>query len=262
MSCQYYRHLTARISDRKEVLYILLEGIDVAINIGNIEKYIKTGKFNNKVLDELREMVSFVLNNNPKFHESLSNYIGDSFLDDIVNETFPKLAKGRDKIPLTNAFWYICEIIKNVCVDVLRERNTHEGRTVLPPNDEETDEEDFLVQIVQESGEYDDESLDDMLISTISEDVLKLLIDAEIKAENLCYFIANIFDHPTNYLADKGRDARYKIVERTKKALREFAKKYSVEEEVMGRVLKLYYQTICLQSNGGQGVQQGSDCHE
>jgi len=68
VSCQYYRHLTARISDRKEVLYILLEGIDVAINIGNIEKYIKTGKFNNKVLDELREMVSFVLNNNPKFH--------------------------------------------------------------------------------------------------------------------------------------------------------------------------------------------------
>jgi len=64
-----------------------------------------------------------------------------------VNETFPKLAKGRDKIPLTNAFWYICEIIKNVCVDVLRERNTHEGRTVLPPNDEETDEEDFWFKL-------------------------------------------------------------------------------------------------------------------
>lgn len=237
-------------------------GKSVAISIGNIENYIQTGNFDDKVLEELREIVSFVVNNNPGLFRSLSNYIGDSFLDDVVNEVFPKLVKGRSKIPLENAFWYICEMIKNVCIDVLRERNAHEGRVVLPPNDEETDEEEFFVQIVQERVKDNSKISEDIVVSAIAEDVLGLLIKDGFKMENLCYFIADVFDHPTNYLADKGRDARYKIVERTKKALREFAKKYSVEEEVMGRVLKLYYQTICLQSTGGQDVQQGSDCHE
>ncbi|HOQ40345.1 MAG TPA: hypothetical protein PK561_08055, partial [Fervidobacterium sp.] len=62
--------------------------------------------------------------------------------------------------------------------------------------------------------------------------------------------------------ADKGRDARYKIVERTKKALREFAEKYSVEEEILGELLKLYYERICLKSEDEQDVQQGSENHE
>jgi len=77
-----------------------------------------------------------------------------------------------------------------------------------------------------------------------------------------CYFIAQTLKHPTNYFADKGRDARYKIVERTKKALREFAEKYSIEEEIFGELLKLYYERICLKYEDEQDVQQGSENHE
>jgi len=164
---------------------------------------------------------------------------------------------------LTNAFWYICEMIKNVCSDILRERNTHEGKTVLPPDfGEETDEEEFLAEIVEKNTDNSGEDSKDSIISVIAEDALRILINDGFKIENLCYFIAQTLKHPTNYLADKGRDARYKIVERTKKALREFAEKYSIEEEILGELLKLYYERICLKSEDEQDVQQGSENHE
>jgi len=235
----------------------------VAITIRNIENFIRTGNFNDAALEELRKMVPFVFNNNPAFYQSLPQYLGDSFLDYVANETYFKLLKGRKNIPMENAFWYICEMIKNVCFDILREKDADKEKAVLPLDfGEETDEEEFLAKIVEKNTDNSEEDSKDSIISVIAEDALRILINDGFKIENLCYFIAQTLKHPTNYLADKGRDARYKIVERTKKALREFAEKYSIEEEVMGRVLKLYYQTICLQSNGGQGVQQGSDCHE
>jgi len=238
----------------------------VAITIRNIENFIRTGNFNDAALVELRKMVSFVFNNNPTFYQSLPQYLGDSFLDYIANETYPKLLKGREKIPTENAFWYICEIIKNVCFDILRERNVHEGRRVLPPyfveTGEGTDVDEFLVQIVEKNTDNSVEDSKDSIVSVIAEDALRILINYGFKMENLCYFIAQTLKHPTNYFADKGRDARYKIVERTKKALREFAEKYSIEEEIFGELLKLYYERICLKYEDEQDVQQGSENHE
>ncbi|HPT59550.1 MAG TPA: hypothetical protein PLD16_06940 [Fervidobacterium sp.] len=76
----------------------------MAITIRNIENFIRTGNFNDAALVELRKMVSFVFNNNPTFYQSLSQYLGDSFLDYVANETYLKLLKGRKNIPLENAF--------------------------------------------------------------------------------------------------------------------------------------------------------------
>ncbi|MGB4262149.1 MAG: hypothetical protein WBJ29_01180 [Fervidobacterium sp.] len=238
----------------------------MAITIRNIENFIRTGNFNDAALVELRKMVSFVFNNNPTFYQSLSQYLGDSFLDYVANETYLKLLKGRKNIPLENAFRYICEMIRNVCFDILREKGSYENRIVSIPssgeNDEEIDEEEFLTELAQQNTGNSGENSKDLLISIIAEDDLRILINYGFKIENLCYFIANVFNHPTNYLADKGRDARYKIVERTKKALREFAEKYSVEEEILGELLKLYYERICLKSEDEQDVQRGSENHE
>jgi len=235
----------------------------VAITIRNIENFIRTGNFNDAALEELRKMVSFVFNNNPTFYQSLPQYLGDSFLDYVANETYFKLLKGREKIPLENAFWYICEMIKNVCFDILREKDADKEKTVLPLDfGEETDEEEFLAKIVEKDTDNSGEDSKDSIISVIVEDALRILINDGFKIENLCYFIAQTLKHPTNYLADKGRDARYKIVERTKKALREFAEKYSIEEEILGELLKLYYERICLKSEDEQDVQRGSENHE
>jgi len=235
----------------------------VAITIRNIENFIRTGNFNDAALEELRKMVSFVFNNNPAFYQSLPQYLGDSFLDYVANETYFKLLKGRKNIPMENAFWYICEMIKNVCFDILREKDADKEKAVLPLDfGEETDEEEFLAKIVEKNTDNSEEDSKDSIISVIAEDALRILINDGFKIENLCYFIAQTLKHPTNYLADKGRDARYKIVERTKKALREFAEKYSVEEEILGELLKLYYERICLKSEDEQDVQQGSENHE
>ncbi len=238
----------------------------MAITIRNIENFIRTGNFNDAALVELRKMVSFVFNNNPTFYQSLSQYLGDSFLDEVFDRTYFKLLKKRKKIPLENAFWYICEMIKNVCLDILREKDSYENRIVSIPssdeNGEEIDEEEFLTELAQQNTDNSGEDSKDLLISIIAEDDLRILINYGFKIENLCYFIAQTLKHPTNYLADKGRDARYKIVERTKKALREFAEKYSVEEEILGELLKLYYERICLKSEDEPDVQQGSENHE
>ena len=235
----------------------------MAITIRNIENFIRTGNFNDAALEELRKMVSFVFNNNPEFYEPLSRYIGGSLLDYVANETYFKLLKGRKKIQLENAFWYIYEIIRNVCFDIFREKKAYEEKLISTNSDtEEIDDENLPVKIVDMNSYTAGESLEDLLASVIAEDALRILINYGFKIENLCYFIANVFNHPTNYLADKGRDARYKIVERTKKALREFAEKYSVEEEILGELLKLYYERICLKSEDEQDVQRGSENHE
>ncbi|WP_041081289.1 hypothetical protein [Thermotoga profunda] len=120
-----------------------------------------------------------------------------------------------------------------------------------------------LDEKVDKSGKGDDEFIEiigyeyeeDTFSKVIAEDVFEFFLkECEKKKTDMkryiCSFISQEISNEDRFSNPNWSDAnKYKIRERTKKFIRDFAEKFSVEEKVMGLVLKKFMSEICKKMN-------------
>jgi hypothetical protein len=118
-----------------------------------------------------------------------------------------------------------------------------------------------LDQKIDKSGEDETEFIEtigheeDTFSKVIAEDVFEsFLKECEKKKTDMkkyiCFFISQEISNEDRFSNPCWSDAnKYKIRERTKKFIREFAEEFSVEEKVMGLVLMKFMSEICEKMN-------------
>lgn len=210
--------------------------------------YFNENKVEEDLMMYIKESIAKIINKNSDYKKTLIGLCGnyESIINEMTNEIFIKLKKKREileeQIEMGGKIeGYIYILIKNYIVDVVKMRKISIS---LNETDNEGNER---IEYVTVSDDYDDPKLE--VIARMFYEELKENFDKE----KLCYFLYKMAYKEEEFLIDKSKDAKYKIVQRTKEKLRKFVEENGISEKEFEMTIKIYMSEICekIRNNSG-----------
>lgn len=200
-------------------------------------KYLEGNIISEELISNIKSKILTVININPGYKDILIGIFGNvsSIVDELTNEIFIKL-KTKKEILLNksedNIEGYLYILIKNHIIDIMRKSHTNESLN------QENDSEVEQIEYFKYSKEHYKPEWE-IVAEAFVEELKKL------KAENLCYYLYKIMYSEEILCKEKSRDAKYKIIQRTKESLRYLVSENGLNDKELALAIRIYMSEIC-----------------
>ncbi|APT74935.1 hypothetical protein SU69_08445 [Thermosipho melanesiensis] len=202
-----------------------------------LKEYLEKNVVNRELFENVKGIVSSVMNTNPGYRDILIGIFGNSSsaINELTNEVFIRLKKKKNILinkTGDNLEGYLYMIVKNYIIDILRKTRVNDSL-----NDENGSNVEKIEYIRAEEHHFKPEW--EIVAETFVEELKKL------KAENLCYYLYKVMYSEEILFEEKSRDAKYKIVQRTKESLRELVVENGLNDKELTLAIRIYMSEIC-----------------
>lgn len=177
--------------------------------------------------------------------KKMSPSLAEDLLHDFLVKKFPKicqiLVQEGDQILQPDA--YLQRSVTNFLKDQIKAQRRIKVESLDNSLSPQESENDFIDIIPCET--------EDAYGDVLAEDFYKELLRCCAKRKTdfkryMCFLISKTFMNEEKYNDPSWSNSyKYKIIERTRKFLKDFAEKYSVEEKIMGKVLLKFLSEMC-----------------
>ncbi len=177
--------------------------------------------------------------------KKISPSLAEDFLHDFLVKKFPRicqiLVQKGDQILQLDA--YLRRSVTNFLKDQIKCERRNRVESLNRSLDRQEDDDDFIEIIPCET----EDAYSDVLAEDSYEELLKYCAKKKTDFKRyVCFLVSRTFMNEEKYDDPSWSDSyKYKIIERTRKFLKDFAEKYSVEEKTMGKVLLKFLSEIC-----------------
>ncbi|MDK2945833.1 MAG: hypothetical protein PWQ85_605 [Geotoga sp.] len=202
-----------------------------------IREYLEKNIVSEELISKIRSKILTVININPGYKDILIGIFGNipSIVDELTNEIFIKL-KTKKEILLSksgdNIEGYLYILIKNHIIDIMRKSHTNESLN------QENDSEVEQIEYFKYSKEHYKPEWEIVAEAFVEE--LKRL-----NSENLCYYLYKVMYSEEILCKEKSRDAKYKIIQRTKESLRDLVSENGLNDKELSLAIRIYMSEIC-----------------
>ncbi|MDK2886808.1 MAG: hypothetical protein PWP54_1381 [Thermosipho sp. (in: thermotogales)] len=186
---------------------------------------------------EIKNKIYKVINFNPGYKEELIGIFGNisSAVDELTNEIFIKLKEKKDILlnktgDKIDGYLYI--LIKNHIIDTMR--RSHNNESLDQENDFGKEEIEYFKH-TEEHYKPEWEFVAEAFVEEMK----------KFKPENLCYFLFKMMYSEEIIFKGKSKDAKYKIVQRTKEKLRNLVKENGLNDKEFSLAIRIYMSEIC-----------------
>ncbi|QTA38796.1 sigma-70 family RNA polymerase sigma factor [Thermosipho ferrireducens] len=203
----------------------------------DLSNYINNNILTERFLETIQNIVSKIVHTNPYYLKTLLGKYGnkDSIIDEITNNILIKIKEKKDLFLKCEKGieGYLYTMIKNHIVDILRKSRETYSLDKEIYDGEENMQERFIYDI----GNVNPES--EIIAEAFVEELNQMNI------QHLCYYFYKSMYSKEILFKEKSASAKYKIVERIKKKLRELVLESGISEIEFSIAIRKFMSETC-----------------